>query len=441
MEQGRLFLAIALSLLVFFLWEILFVNNEAVRQSEQTQHEEPLLKEEPYIRESEKDRIEKFSLDKLDKKEPFKEVRTITVNTPLYSVKISEKGAVFKSLKLKNYRETIDADSPFLEMISSQNHTGTVLLGFTGGRLEELRNAVFSTKLSVDSLDVYDRSKEVSFYWVSDQGVVVEKRFVFSPETYRIGLNVVIKNGSNQSLGGKLFLSLMKSFQKEPYRIGFEGPSALINNKLEQIKIKKIKNEEVFAGKLKWIAVQDRYFISAVIPKRTVEAGMRLFFNPDNILENRYLQPVGHIDPGTQHAFEYQIFFGPKNMKILGKSGYDLHKAVNFGVFDFIARPCVWLLNFLYGLIPNYGFAIIILTLFVKLLLWPLGNKSYKSMNEMKKLQPLMVEIREKYKADKKKMNEEIMGLYKTYKVNPMSGCLPMVVQIPIFFALYRMLY
>ena len=99
-------------------------------------------------------------------------------------------------------------------------------------------------------------------------------------------------------------------------------------------------------------------------------------------------------------------------------------------------------MNFLYDhFIPNYGVAIIILTLLTKIILWPLGNKSYRSMNEMKKIQPLVAEIKEKYKDDKKRMNEEMMGLYKTYKVNPAGGCLPMVVQIPVFFALYRMLY
>jgi len=98
-------------------------------------------------------------------------------------------------------------------------------------------------------------------------------------------------------------------------------------------------------------------------------------------------------------------------------------------------------MNFIYSIIPNYGIAIIILTICTKLVLWPLGNKSYKSMSEMKKIQPLMAELREKYKSDKKQMNQELMALYKTYKINPMGGCLPMVLQIPVFFALYRMLY
>ena len=98
-------------------------------------------------------------------------------------------------------------------------------------------------------------------------------------------------------------------------------------------------------------------------------------------------------------------------------------------------------MNQIYKVIPNYGIAIIILTLITKVILFPLGNKSYKSMNDMKRMQPLMTEIREKHKDDKKKMNEETMALYRTYKINPVGGCLPMVVQLPVFFALYRMLY
>jgi YidC/Oxa1 family membrane protein insertase len=179
----------------------------------------------------------------------------------------------------------------------------------------------------------------------------------------------------------------------------------------------------------------------SLIPEQVEDASLRLFLKENNQIEAQYLQPESLLEPGTQVKRRYFLFFGPKSMQILGEVGHDLGKAVNFGMFDFIAKPCVWLMNKLYSMIPNYGVAIIILTVLIKILLWPLGSKSYKSMSEMKKLQPLMKEIRERYKNDKKKMNEETMSLYRTYKINPLGGCLPMVVQIPVFFALYRMLY
>jgi len=167
---------------------------------------------------------------------------------------------------------------------------------------------------------------------------------------------------------------------------------------------------------------------------------MKLFLS-DGLIESRHIENLSLIKSGTSRKFEYNFYFGPKSTTILNSFGHNLGQAINFGWFDFIAKPCVQLMNFLYKAIPNYGIAIIILTLITKILLWPLGTKSYKSMNKMKKLQPLMAEIRERYKGDKKKMNEEVMNLYRTYKVNPAGGCLPMILQIPVFFALYRMLY
>src|SRR5690606_35001344 len=104
---------------------------------------------------------------------------------------------------------------------------------------------------------------------------------------------------------------------------------------------------------------------------------MRLFVQQNNILESQYVQKTSVIQPGTQQTYEYELFFGPKSMKVLSEVDYNLDKAINFGMFDFIAKPCLWFMNFIYGFIPNYGVAIIILTIVIKLILWPLGSKSY----------------------------------------------------------------
>jgi YidC/Oxa1 family membrane protein insertase len=328
-------------------------------------------------------------------------------------------------------------------MISPDLTGGTVRVGFADNSVSGVKGAVFSANSEKDTVDITNKSQEISFSWTSPQGVVVEKKYLFSPETYMIDLNVNVKNGSNQPLKDSLTLSLYRYNSEKESRYGFEGPSALIDNKLEQVKIKKIKKKNIYPGDIKWVAVQDRYFMSAIVPDTAVKAAsMRLYLNDEKILQNEFVQSEFVVNSGDQHASKYRLFFGPKSIKILKTVDYDLVKAVNFGMFDILAKPCVWIMDFIYDhFIPNYGVAIIILTIFTKILLWPLGNKSYKSMADMKKIQPLMADIKEKYKDDKRKMNEEMMGLYKTYKVNPMGGCLPMVVQIPVFFALYRMLY
>ena len=445
MEHVRLFIAIGLSLLVFIVWNVLFVDKEKEKppqqaiQAEQksnktgiaeklkTPKETPPIKTSPPLKEI--------------VTESVKPSRTITVNLPLYTAKISEKGAVFKSFVLKKYRENIEDDSPLLDMINPDLSQGTVRIGFSGESLQGIDDAIFSANIEKDSVDIKNKAREISFSWTSPKGVVVEKTYSFSPETYMISLDVAIKNGSDQAIKDNLTISLLKTTSGDVSRYGFEGPSALIDNDLEQVKIKKIEKKDLYSGEIKWIAVQDRYFMSAMVPDEAVDAVMHLGLDDDKILKNTYVQPEQLINPDDQHVFRYKLFFGPKSMTVLKSVDYDLIKAVHFGMFDILAKPCVWIMNFIYDFIPNYGVAIIILTILTKILLWPLGNKSYKSMAEMKKIQPLMAEIKEKYKGDKKRMNEEMMGLYKTYKVNPVGGCLPMVVQIPVFFALYRMLY
>ncbi len=446
MEHVRLFIAIGLSLLVFIVWNVLFVDKEKGRLPQQAIQAEQQSNKTSRITEKQQTPEKTIPLKtqpplKENASKPIKPSRTITVNLPLYTAKISEKGAVFKSFVLKKYRKTIDPESPSFDMINPDLSQGTVRIGFAGNSLKGIDDAMFSVNLEKDSVDIKNNDKKISFLWTSPKGVVVEKTYLFSPQTYVISLDVTIKNGSNQTIKDNLTLSLLKSVPDSVSRYGFEGPSALINNKLEQIKIKKIKKKDIYPGKLTWIAVQDRYFMSAIMPDEAVDATMQLGINDDKILKNTYVQPEQVIQSDDQHVFKYKLFFGPKSMTILKSVDYDLIKAVHFGMFDVLAKPCVWIMNFIYDFIPNYGVAIIILTILSKILLWPLGNKSYKSMAAMKKIQPLMAEIKEKYKDDKKKMNEEMMGLYKTYKVNPLGGCLPMVVQIPVFFALYRMLY
>jgi len=443
MDQARVFVAIALSFAVFLLWEIFFVDKQVVETPKQDLQTETISKEEEvYIKEINTESVDHTALIKEDALKTIKPARVVRVNTPLYSAIISEKGAVFKSFILNKYKESMEPDSPLLEMIPPELHKGTIKISLAENSVPALNDAFFIADIKDDVIEVNDNSRELSFFWKSSNGIVIEKKFIFYPETYMVGCKVIIKNGSNQTIQDNLILSLFKAPAEDGSMYGFEGPSALINNALEQVDIDDIEDKNIYSGELKWIAVQDRYFMSCIIPESAVAASMRLFLDEDKVLENQFVQPESIINPGTQSTFGFYLFMGPRSTKVVKEIGYDLDKAINFGMFDFLAKPCLWLMNFLHDhFISNYGIAIIILTIFTKVLLWPLGAKSYKSMNEMKKIQPLVMELREKYKGDKKKMNEATMALYKTYKVNPVGGCLPMILQIPVFFALYRMLY
>jgi len=443
MEQTRLLLAIGLSFLVLFVWSMFFVDRQPVNDNRDTvqtadsatenqaaQNKDP-LKPSAIIPET-VDAIQGTS----DKDAPSRE---ITVKTPNYIVRVSTKGAHFTSYVLKNFRESVETDAPNKELIAQDQQNGGVRTSLAGNSVVGFDGAVFSVGRIEDEISVSDSKESLSFNWVADDGTTVSKIYTFDPHSYLIDLKVVIKNASERLLSDSLVLSVRKPVT-EDRGYGFVGPSALIDDKLVQVKIKKIEDKSEHSGNIGWIGVEDRYFLSSVIPGNEIKARMKLA-HIDDMVVNQLVSPIFELTAGDQKEYQFFLFMGPKSMDVLNSVGHGLDLALNFGFFNVIAKPCLWFMNQIYSVIPNYGIAIILLTICTKILLWPLGNKSYKSMAEMKKLQPLMTEIREKYKGEKQKMNQELMALYRTYKVNPMGGCLPMVLQIPVFFALYRMLY
>jgi YidC/Oxa1 family membrane protein insertase len=303
-----------------------------------------------------------------------------------------------------------------------------------------LENAVFQANLNGDQLSLTDGSRELVFSYTAADGVQFEKAYKFSANSYVIGFEVRIVNRGDKPIKDSLIVGLKNTMGAKKSSYVFEGPAALVDRSLQQIEMDDIAKKGNLSGNIRWISVESRYFMLGLIPLKEQAAAVRISSLPNHMVESRYIEPEQTIAPGAQDAYQYELYFGPKSLQYLKQAGHDLDKAIDFGTFDLLAKPCLWLLNYLYSVIPNYGVAIIILTVLTKVLLWPLGTKSYKSMSQMKKMQPLIQEIREKYKNDKKKMNEAVMGLHKTYGINPLGGCLPMVVQIPFFFALYRML-
>ena len=448
MDQSRLLIAIVLSLVIFLAWQFFFAPPPSEQQPAK-KAEAPVVEKQQPVQEK-KDQAKPYSpaSDQTGESTPSEApvaepsaAGVITVQTPLYEAQISENGAAIFSFLLKNYREWVAADSPLKQVLTNDKAHGIGHLGFSGKSVRGLDKAVYSTDLIGDELKIDTSSRNLTFTWRSPEGVVIEKTYRFNSDSYVIGLNVTIKNGSGRIIQDRLFVSINGKTPSDKRMYAFQGPSALINNELKQIKIKNLEDQNAFDGQIKWLAIQSRYFMSGLIPDQLEEARMHLALPSDKVVMAQYQQPEKSIPPDNQYTYPYRLYIGPKKISYLKNVGNDLEKLVDFGWFDFIARPCLWLLNLFYSVIPNYGIAIIILTILVKVLLWPLGQKSYKSMSEMKKLQPLMKEIREKYKDDKQRMNQEVMGLYKTYKINPLGGCLPMVVQLPVFFALYRMLY
>ena len=450
MEQMRLLLAIVLSFLVFVVWQWLVVGPETSRQApeegtvaESTEMPKdeaaptplPEMEAEPAL-----ETQEKPTQTVLPTPED-REARRIRVETPLYTAVFTEKGAALDDLILKDYRESTAKNSTLKDMIAEEARQIPFKTGWEGPSLPGMENAIYELGTDKDEVQVRNAQQTIAFRHTNANGVTTRKEFTFLPDSYLIEMKVTIVNNSAAAIDGKPTVKIANVVEDPASRITFEGPMALIGNSLEEIKIKDLAKKPELEGSFRWIGVTDRYFMTVLIPETAVDATMRMEKIGDDMVVETLILGETHVAPGEQKSFPYKAFIGPKDTEMLAKANYELSEAVNFGMFDFMAKPFLWIMNQIYKIIPNYGIAIILLTLMTKIILWPLGNKSYKSMNDMKRMQPLMAEIREKYKDDKKKMNEETMALYRTYKINPMGGCLPMLVQLPVFLALYRMLY
>ena len=450
MEQMRLLIAIVLSFLVFVVWQWLVVEPEMAKQpSEQATLAENVTKPEEGTKASPKPEegnqpALKTQVTPLPQAAPTQEnraARQIRIETPLYTALFTEKGGALEDLILKDYHETTAKDSPLKDMIPEAARKVPLQTGWDGKNLAGMENALYESGTSQDEIQVHDSPQTIEFRYTNTQGITIRKEFTLRPDSYLVGMKVTIANHSATAIDGKPTVKIANVVGDPNSRITFEGPMALMGTSLEEVKMKEIAKQPELEGSLRWIGITDRYFMTVLIPEEPIDGAMKMEMVGDDMVIATLVLPQTSIAPGEDKNFSYQSFIGPKDTEVLAKANYDLSKAVNFGMFDVLAKPFLWIMNQIYKVIPNYGIAIILLTLMTKIILWPLGNKSYKSMNDMKRMQPLMAEIREKYKDDKKKMNEETMALYRTYKINPMGGCLPMLVQLPVFFALYRMLY
>ena len=438
MDQMRLMIALVLSFVVFLGWNFFF-GQEAKQPpaSPPQQAAKPEMIQAPAAavnavaaKPAAESTAAVVSADK--------PARRLIVETPLYTVGLSEKGAVINSFVLKDYHVGVEKDSPLLNLFPTDGSVGSLDVGLKG--IPGLANAVYQAGVADERISLAQGTREVVFGLKMANGMQVEKVYRFSADSYVMGFDVHVFNGSEQPVTESLSIALREGYPGKKSSNVFQGPSALIGKSLETIEVGDIAKKNSLTGKIIWVAMQSRYFMTGLIPLKEEDASLRLAVLPGNVAEAQYDSPEQVFAPNSRQSFEYLLFFGPKDMNAVRPAGHQLDRVVDFGTFDILAKPCLWLLNFIYGVIPNYGVAIILLTILTKIILWPLGTKSYKSMSQMKKLQPLIQEIREKYKNDRKKMNEEVMRLHKTYSINPVGGCLPMILQIPVFFALYRML-
>ncbi len=443
--EKRTILAFALSFLVLILWSFLFnpSKDQVAKKGEtpetvasKTVSQSPETASAPHAAISKAPEKTKITLA------PETDEKEVVVDTPLYRAVFTNAGPTIKSFKLKEYRESVEPDSPLIELINlQQDKADFLIISFDGASASQLEKTIYQVEHQKIRLESDSSPKNLVFHSSTSGGISISQTYRFYPDQYRIDLHVDVINQSGETVTGA-FVADIKALPPEGKQsyYSYVGIVLLLDDKLEEVKIKKESEPKDLAGRIGWMAYEDDFFISAVIPDEPSKASFKGRLLPSGILEGTHMPPSISLHPSERVSSSYTLYLGPRELGILKQLGKNLERAISFGWTDIIAKPLLYLLRFFNQYINNYGVSIILLTILIKILFWPLTHKSYKSMKEMQKLQPRMAKIREKYKNNKAQLNKEMMGLYKTYKVNPMGGCLPMIIQLPVFFALFRIL-
>ncbi|OGQ17962.1 MAG: hypothetical protein A3C54_06145 [Deltaproteobacteria bacterium RIFCSPHIGHO2_02_FULL_60_17] len=361
--------------------------------------------------------------------------RELRVETDHYVALFTSQGARLKSFTLKHYRAAVDEKSPPFEMISSTPGVPYPLgIQLPGSPPVTDETVVYSVRGG--NLKLTGESKEsLVFEGQSPSGVRLLKQFTFTGSGYTIQLQLAAQ-GANGSLSPTLLLTTDESHKGLTQDAVFEGLLAVVDSKIKREQSDEIKKGTEISGTVSWAGFGYTYFLFALLPE--MEGQQRLAAKeaaPALVMELSTPAQSGAAD-----GSRYTLFIGPKELNTLKTMEKGLERSIDFGYFGFVAVPFLYVLHFSHRFTGSYGIDIILLTILLKLLMAPLTHKSFVSMKQMQKLQPQMERIKEKFKDDKEKMNKEIMELYRRNKVNPLGGCLPMLLQFPVFIGLYNAL-
>ena len=362
----------------------------------------------------------------------------VKVETPLYSAVIYSGGGILRSFTLKHYDETIKADSPKVNLISPEA-SQTAPLGLTVNGQPSWSTGQWSFQGSDLNLKAGEQGS-LTFTGIVD-GVRVTRVISFNADNYLLSENILVGSADQAPrtvrLGFTVAATPFSNGKYDPTRLAWDANESFKEETSASTLAEKGIIEQ---GVFNWAGVMSNYFMNVTAPA-----------DPNNLtLKGRVQGDVWRLalerpdlltpSNGGEVPVAVNWWFGPKDRTMLATAPDHLSQAVNFGMFSIIARPLLTILAFFHSFVGNWGIAILMLTFCIRVVFWPLSQKSFKSMEQMKKLQPMMKKLREKHKDDKEALNKEMMQLYKTYKVNPAGGCLPIVVQIPVFIGLYQAL-
>ncbi|WP_034296167.1 membrane protein insertase YidC [Herbaspirillum sp. RV1423] len=376
---------------------------------------------------------------------PAAKGETITITTDVVKADIDTVGGELKRLELLKHRDTVDPTKNLVLFDSSAGHTYLAESGLIGGQFPN-HKSIFTAKPGARALD---GGNEVQLVLeAQENGVKLTKTYTFKRDSYLIDLKHTVTNDSAAAITPSLYLQLLRDGNKpggeSHFYSTFTGPAVYTDadhfQKLTFEKIEEGKEQHATKSDNGWIALVQHYFVSAFIPPEKAQRDIFTKKVATNLYAVGNILPLGSIAPGASVTMDAHLYSGPQESKVLETTAPGLELVKDYGWLTIIAKPIFWLMIHIHAMVGNWGWTIILLTVLIKLVFFPLSAASYRSMAKMKAVTPKMTAIRERHKGDPQNMNREMMALYKTEKINPLGGCLPIVIQIPVFISLYWVL-
>ncbi len=473
MEQQRLLLFVALAFIVFLMFDA-WQQDQAAKKvattpagqvqsapttttsSANTNGEVPVAPEQSTVTSTASAIQPSSTVPTEQTRDIFKQGQTIHVVTDVLDVTINTVGGDIRQLKLLDYPQKLnEPDNPFLLMNETLPRVFVAQSGFTGKRADA--NSIIAAP---NHLDIYktertnyvlDESKDsmdVNLYWTSKDGVQFTKTYTFYRGSHKIDVKQKVENKTTKIWRGNTYYQLQRTQVSEVDQSQFiytymGGVIFSPDERYEKIDFGEMQESnlkrDIRGG---WAAMIQHYFLAAWVPEKDKTETYYTNYKPRNVIYTLGFRDKNEtvVAPGADYTFNTVFYAGPKDQEALEKIAEGLELTVDYGVLTVIAKPIFWLLTKIHSVVGNWGWAIIFLTILIKALFYKLSEASYKSMAKMRAVQPRMIAMKERFADDRAGMNKAMMELYKKEKINPLGGCLPILVQIPVFIALYWVL-
>jgi len=453
METTRFILLIALGLVLTMIWQSWHEDYGDLSVQTETNVQQQAL--EPAARRNVEDlpiaptfasKSEAPSLVVDKYSQEFLNGDVIHVKTDLLDLEINTRGGTIQHLELLNYPLSKKQQDVKVVLLDNDNEYFYIVQGGLLSKNDVANHkSVFTAQNNSYSLADND-SVSVPLYWESENGLKVIKTFTFYKGQYIAEINYEIQNGTDAEWNGSLYGQINRTEPKEKgSRFIYTYTGAVISSpekRYEKIDFGDIEDDKLSIDITNgWVAMLQHYFITALVPSSKEDQYHYYTLNPEN---NSYV--IGAISPSktiginNSDHLSHRVYFGPKLQKQLEQVAEGLNLTVDFGIFWFLAKPLYWVLDYIHGFTNNWGWAIILVTLFLKICFYKLSAAGYRSMANMRRVQPRLLSIKERYKGDRARLNQAMMDIYKEEKINPLGGCFPILIQIPVFISLYWVL-